>query len=118
MQVEAPSQNGNNMDAKSSSGPGGTAPLLSHRMKHDKSILALAVSSHYIFAGTQGGEILVGREPLTTLELAWLIVTRSTTSRRTSVDEPYTHTEEVSSVSAYRKIESSCSRVLQIQSLM
>ncbi|KAF2250169.1 glutathione degradosome [Trematosphaeria pertusa] len=35
------------------------APALSHRMKHDKSILALAVSSKYIFAGTQGGEILV-----------------------------------------------------------
>jgi di- and tripeptidase len=34
-------------------------PALSHRMKHDKSILALAVSEHYIFAGTQGGEILV-----------------------------------------------------------
>lgn len=34
-------------------------PALSHRMKHDKSILALAVSSRYIFAGTQGGEILV-----------------------------------------------------------
>jgi di- and tripeptidase len=34
-------------------------PVLSHRMKHDKSILALAVSSQYIFAGTQGGEILV-----------------------------------------------------------
>ena len=37
------------------------APVLSHRMKHDKSILALAVSDHYIFAGTQGGEILVCR---------------------------------------------------------
>src|SRR5689334_5417643 len=34
-------------------------PALSHRMKHDKSILALAVSSKDIFAGTQGGEILV-----------------------------------------------------------
>ncbi|KAF3039077.1 hypothetical protein E8E11_005593 [Didymella keratinophila] len=34
-------------------------PALSHRMKHDKSILALAVSAQYIFAGTQGGEILV-----------------------------------------------------------
>lgn len=34
-------------------------PALSHRMKHDKSILALALSSQYIFAGTQGGEILV-----------------------------------------------------------
>jgi di- and tripeptidase len=35
-------------------------PVLSHRMRHDKSILALAVSDRYIFAGTQGGEILVG----------------------------------------------------------
>jgi di- and tripeptidase len=34
-------------------------PVLAHRMKHDKSILALVVSSQYIFAGTQGGEILV-----------------------------------------------------------
>jgi hypothetical protein len=34
-------------------------PMLAHRMKHDKSILALVVSSQYIFAGTQGGEILV-----------------------------------------------------------
>ena len=33
--------------------------MLSHRMKHDKSILALAVSHKNIFAGTQGGEILV-----------------------------------------------------------
>lgn len=37
----------------------GRTPTLVHRMKHDKSILALAVSSHNIFAGTQGGEILV-----------------------------------------------------------
>ncbi|KAF2848619.1 glutathione degradosome [Plenodomus tracheiphilus IPT5] len=36
-----------------------STPSLSHRMKHDKSILALAVSSQYIFAGTQGGELLV-----------------------------------------------------------
>jgi di- and tripeptidase len=34
-------------------------PVLAHRMKHDKSILALAVSATSIFAGTQGGEILV-----------------------------------------------------------
>jgi di- and tripeptidase len=34
-------------------------PVLAHRMIHDKSILALAISSQYIFAGTQGGEILV-----------------------------------------------------------
>ncbi|KAJ9667299.1 hypothetical protein H2201_002500 [Coniosporium apollinis] len=35
------------------------APVLTHRMRHDKSILALVISAEYIFAGTQGGEILV-----------------------------------------------------------
>ncbi|KAF1953052.1 glutathione degradosome [Byssothecium circinans] len=40
-------------------GTAASAPILSHRMKHDKSILALAVSESCIFAGTQGGEILV-----------------------------------------------------------
>ncbi|KAL2354928.1 hypothetical protein BJ546DRAFT_48628 [Cryomyces antarcticus] len=34
-------------------------PSLSHRMRHDKSILVLVVSHEYIFAGTQDGEILV-----------------------------------------------------------
>ncbi|OCK79980.1 glutathione degradosome [Lepidopterella palustris CBS 459.81] len=34
-------------------------PVLLHRLRHDKSILALVVSSTNIFAGTQGGEILV-----------------------------------------------------------
>ncbi|KAJ4299224.1 hypothetical protein N0V90_004468 [Kalmusia sp. IMI 367209] len=37
----------------------GRTPTLTHRMKHDKSILSLAVSLQYIFAGTQGGEILI-----------------------------------------------------------
>jgi di- and tripeptidase len=39
--------------------PVAMVPTLAHRMVHDKSILALAVSAQYIFAGTQGGEILV-----------------------------------------------------------
>lgn len=39
--------------------PVSRTPMLAHRMKHDKSILVLVVSSHYIFAGTQGGEIIV-----------------------------------------------------------
>ncbi|KAK3075452.1 hypothetical protein LTR53_001237 [Teratosphaeriaceae sp. CCFEE 6253] len=34
-------------------------PTLSHRLRHDSSILALALSDTEIFAGTQGGEILV-----------------------------------------------------------
>ncbi|KAI9818919.1 MAG: hypothetical protein M1827_007740 [Pycnora praestabilis] len=34
-------------------------PKLFHRVRHNKSILALVVSDRYIFAGTQGGEILV-----------------------------------------------------------
>lgn len=44
---------------KMASKPTNKMPVVSHRMKHDKSILALVVSSQYIFAGTQGGEILV-----------------------------------------------------------
>jgi len=34
-------------------------PTLSHRLKHDKSILALVVAAERIYAGTQKGEILV-----------------------------------------------------------
>jgi WD40 repeat protein len=41
------------------SAPPPNGPVLSHRMKHDKSILALAVNERFIFAGTLGGEILV-----------------------------------------------------------
>src|SRR6186713_956310 len=37
----------------------GSTPHLAHRMRHQSSILALALSSKHIFAGTQGGEILV-----------------------------------------------------------
>jgi len=36
-----------------------STPSLSHRLKHDKSILALVVSANSIFAGTEDGEILV-----------------------------------------------------------
>ncbi|TKA64798.1 hypothetical protein B0A55_10111 [Friedmanniomyces simplex] len=34
-------------------------PTLSHRLRHDSSILAIVLSDEEIFAGTQGGEILV-----------------------------------------------------------
>lgn len=34
-------------------------PTLSHRLRHDSSILAIALSDEEIYAGTQGGEILV-----------------------------------------------------------
>ena len=36
-----------------------TAPALFHKVKNKKSILALTVSNSRIFAGTQGGELLV-----------------------------------------------------------
>lgn len=58
-------------------------PALSHRMKHDKSILALAVSAQYIFAGTQGGEILVGWRRRA-CEPRILTSARSTASTRTN----------------------------------
>ncbi|KAK5123570.1 hypothetical protein LTR85_002608 [Meristemomyces frigidus] len=34
-------------------------PTLSHRLRHDSSILSIALSDEEIYAGTQGGEILV-----------------------------------------------------------
>lgn len=34
-------------------------PTLAHRLRHTSSILAIALSDEHIFAGTQGGEILV-----------------------------------------------------------
>ena len=34
-------------------------PVLAHRMRHNRSVLAIALSEKYIYAGTQGGEILV-----------------------------------------------------------
>ena len=44
---------------------------LSHRLQHDKSILAIAVSSRHIYAGTESGEILVyfGPDYLTSVKL-------------------------------------------------
>jgi di- and tripeptidase len=64
--MESVHTNGSQPAVRPSSKTGTTSrtsktPALTHRMKHDKSILALAVSGTSIFAGTQGGEILVGR---------------------------------------------------------
>ncbi|KAF1935766.1 glutathione degradosome [Clathrospora elynae] len=62
MPIAAPSHNDAIVDtdgAEKSVPKANRTPALSHRMKHDKSILTLALSSQYIFAGTQGGELLV-----------------------------------------------------------
>lgn len=37
----------------------GMQPALFHKIKNQKSILAVAVSHSHIYAGTQGGELLV-----------------------------------------------------------
>jgi di- and tripeptidase len=39
--------------------PANATATLSHSLNHDKSILALVVSSTNIIAGTEGGELLV-----------------------------------------------------------
>jgi di- and tripeptidase len=59
--MTAPPQHDGAAESNGVERPPSRTPVLAHRMKHDKSILALAVSSQYIFAGTQGGEILVRR---------------------------------------------------------
>lgn len=40
-------------------GKSGPEPTLFHKVKNQKSILALAVSGSRLYAGTQGGELLV-----------------------------------------------------------
>ena len=89
-------------------------PALSHRMKHDKSILALAVSSQYIFAGTQGGEILVSGGEVAR-ELSVLTLSRSTVSTPTSADESSRRTKEAYLACACRRTRSGSSRVRQTQ---
>ena len=43
------------------SGADASAPDLIHRFRHDRSILALAATEECLYAGTQGGDILVSR---------------------------------------------------------
>lgn len=38
------------------------SPVLFHKVEHDRSILALAVIDSNLFAGTQGGEVVVSRK--------------------------------------------------------
>ena len=52
------SVNDHHADAKPSHAAGSMATL-SHSLNHDRSILALVVSSTNIIAGTEGGEMLV-----------------------------------------------------------
>lgn len=103
-------------DSDDEAAPGAKSrPSLSHRMKHDKSILALAVSSQYIFAGTQGGELLVCTSEGISDQARWhhhqLMLPRYSVSTRMSAAESYTRTKAVSSVYVYRKTSSCSSRV-------
>jgi hypothetical protein len=45
--------------------PASSSATLSHSLKHDKSILAVVVSSTHVIAGTEGGEMLVRLPPTT-----------------------------------------------------
>ncbi|KAL9107634.1 MAG: hypothetical protein Q9187_008402, partial [Circinaria calcarea] len=45
-------------DAQNLSTGAGNPPVLFHKVKNQKSILALIVSDSEIYAGTQGGEII------------------------------------------------------------
>ncbi|KAI9835858.1 MAG: hypothetical protein M1819_001756 [Sarea resinae] len=53
--IDGPASRGRRRLSQAASG----SPTLFHRVKHNRSILSLAVSDQHIFAGTQGGEILV-----------------------------------------------------------
>jgi hypothetical protein len=84
-------------------------PVLAHRMKHDKSILALAVSAEYIFAGTQGGEILVSAPILRVRGEAKR--GRSTASTHTSAGASSARTKVVYWGFVCRRTRLCCSRV-------
>jgi hypothetical protein len=84
-------------------------PVLAHRMKHDKSILALAVSAEYIFAGTQGGEILVSAASLRVMVEAEQ--GRSTASTHTSAGASSARTKAACWGFVCRRTRRCCSRV-------
>lgn len=50
---------GDNNGISANSASVGLQPTLFHKIKNQKSILAVAVSDSHIYAGTQGGELLV-----------------------------------------------------------
>lgn len=70
-------------------------PTLFHKVKNQKSILALAVSDSKLYAGTQGGEILVSCTDRTCscAKLLRRVVTRSGRWRRMSGCPPSQHIE-------------------------
>jgi hypothetical protein len=119
--MTAPAQNDgatNSTNGVPQTAPAKRVPLLAHRMKHDKSILALAVSWQYIFAGTQGGEILVSNTVEVVERLKLTRYGRFTASTRTSAEESSTRTKAASLDSACRKTRSCSFRAPQIRSSM
>lgn len=91
-----------------------TSPALTHRMRHDKSILALTLSSKNLFAGTQAGEILV-RQWTTWRGFVGLTGCRCSISTLMSVEQSLTPTAEACSVSACLKTRSGSFLLRQIQ---
>lgn len=53
--------NGDHNGITATSASNDTQPSLFHKIKNQKSILALALSDSRIYAGTQGGDLLVRR---------------------------------------------------------
>ena len=51
--------NGDHNGITSNSASNATQPSLFHKIKNQRSILAIAVSDSRIYAGTQGGDLLV-----------------------------------------------------------
>lgn len=94
---------------------GDKTPMLAHRMKHDKSILALVVSAEYIWAGTQGGEILVCGLGAAVYSSS-ANRTRSTASTRTIAGESSRRTKAACWDSVCRKIRGCCCPARQTQS--
>jgi hypothetical protein len=96
-------------------------PTLAHSLKHDKSILSIAVSSKFVYAGTEGGEILVRSSPSNTFLARGSSInpsSRFSASRLSSKKAAQQHTKAASSVYSFLRMESFSSPVLLIDSSM
>ena len=86
-------------------------PTLCHSLKHDKSILSIAVSSKCLYAGTEGGAILV-RGQLDLLKFHGLTRYRSSAWKHFSRQMLRQHIKGVSLVCSSRRVENYSSRQL------
>lgn len=83
-----------------------SSPALLHTVKNQRSILALVVSDSNIYAGTQGGELLVSNSQVMILLSRWTDWSngRAGHSKLTSCSKLLPHTEAAYYAFSYRRM--------------